>query len=241
MKKYILRWVVLILGLLVTLSLFFFFKTRKQYRVCQNFKVTYRHGQTPLQTTAEIQTYLEKDTIKFLGTSVSQVDLSKIEHALESNPFIQSSDCYFDMNGTLRMELTQKTPILRVIPNQLTAYYLDENGRRFPLSTLYSPKVKVATGFIPNALNTKLYTFISYVNQSEFWNHFIEQIFVRPNGDIIFTTKVGGFEVVVGGVDRLEQKLDKLKRFLLLASPNQGWEEYREINLKFKDQVICKK
>ena len=86
-----------------------------------------------------------------------------------------------------------------------------------------------------------VYTFTRYVNQSTFWNSFIEQIFVRPNGDIVFTTQIGGHEVVVGDNSRLKQKLQKLEQFYQRASANQGWEAYREINLKYKDQVICKK
>ena len=52
---------------------------------------------------------------------------------------------------------------------------------------------------------------------------------------------MGGHEVVVGDNDRLKQKLKKLEQFYQRASTNLGWEKYREINLKFKDQVICKK
>jgi cell division protein FtsQ len=241
MKKFLIRWLVLGLGIIGIVVLFFIFKKDRTSQVCQEFEIEFRDNATPFISKSEIQKYLAKDTIRFVGQRIDEIDLSKIESALNQNPYIQNADCYIRMNGLLVIDIAQKTPVLRVIPLEKPSYYLDENGDPFPLSARHTSDVKVATGHIKPSLNTKLYTFTSYVNQSTFWNSLIEQIFVRPNGDLIFTTQMGGHEVVVGDNDRLEQKLQKLEQFYQRASTNLGWEKYREINLKFKDQVICKK
>ena len=225
------------LGIIGIVVLFFIFKKDRTSQICQEFEVEFRDNATPFLTKSEIQEYLVKDTIKFVGKRIDKIDLSRIESALNLNPYIQTADCYIKMNGLLVIDILQKTPVLRVMPNQKSSYYLDQNGDPFPLSMRYTADVKVATGYITPSLNSKLYTFTSYVNQSPFWNSLIEQIFVRPNGDLIFTTQMGGHEVVVGDNDRLKQKLKKLEQFYQRASTNLGWEKYREINLKFKDQV----
>lgn len=236
-----LRWIVLGISLVVITALFFMFKNKYTGQVCQDFEVSFHHNQPAFLSKVEIQQYLEKDTIRFIGKRIKEIDLSKIEAALNKNHFVRNADCYFKMDGKLAIEIKQKTAILRVIPDGRRSYYLDEDGLPFPLSERHTADVKVATGCITPSLDSKLYTFMEYVNQSTFWNSFIEQIFVRPNGDIIFTTQMGGHEVVVGDNDRLKQKLQKLKQFYQRASTNIGWEEYREINLKYRDQVICKK
>ncbi len=241
MKKYLLRWVFLGVGLLLTITLFFIFKVKKTNTVCTDFNIEYHRKQEPLISKSQIADYLRKDSIQFIGLQGKDIDLASVEKSLNKNDFIQEAHCYLAMNGNLQLVIHQKTPILRVIPLGKPGYYLDKNGKKFPLSLLYTPDVKVATGFINTSLHKKLYTFTSYVNQSDFWKPFIEQIFVRPNGDIIFTTQMGGHEVVVGDNNRLEQKLDKLMRFYQKASSNLGWETYREINIKYRDQVICKK
>ncbi|MFT5723334.1 MAG: cell division protein FtsQ [Bacteroidia bacterium] len=241
MNKYVVRWTILVIGLIGTMALFFMFKNKNARQVCQDFEVKYADSQVPMISKAEIQMFLENDTIRFIGDRISAIDLSKIETSLNKIEYIQNADCYFNMSGVLFMDIEQKTALLRVIPTHGKSYYLDQQGHHFPLSTRHTADVLVATGYITPVLDNKLYTFTRYVNQSTFWNSFIEQIFVKPNGDIIFTTQIGGHEVVVGDNCRLKQKLQKLKQFYQRASANQGWEEYREINLKYKDQVICKK
>ena len=241
MKKFMIRWVVLGVGLLATITLFLFFKNKNAQQVCQSFEIHFVQKQVPYLSKSELKQYLDRDTIRFIGEPIKTIDLSKIEASLHTNPYIKNADCYFKMDGQLYMDIEQKTAILRVIPNVGKSYYLDEDGKRFPLSAHHTSDVKVATGYITSNLDSKLYTFTRYVNQSTFWNSFIEQIFVRPNGDIVFTTQIGGHEVVVGDNSRLKQKLQKLEQFYQRASVNQGWEVYREINLKYKDQVICKK
>lgn len=241
MKNFILRWVVLVISILAITALFILFKTKNAQQACQEFEVAFHNNQPPFLSKVEIQQFLEKDTVRFIGKRIKDIDLSKIEAGLNKNHYIRNADCYFKMDGKMVMEIQQKVPILRVLPDGGTSYYLDENGAPFPLSTQHTADVKVATGRITPSLNSKLYTFMLYVNQSTFWNSFIEQIFVRPNGDLVFTTQMGGHEVVVGDNDRLKQKLQKLKQFYQRASTNLGWEEYREINLKYRDQVICKK
>lgn len=241
MKKFLIRWIVLGVGLLATITLFLLFKNKNAQQVCQAFEVHFTNNDVPFLSKTEIKQFLDKDTIRFIGEPAKQIDLSKIEAAINQNPYIKNADCYFKMDGKLYMDIDQKTPILRVIPLYGKSYYIDTDGDRFPLSAHHTADVLVATGYIGQNLDSKLYTFTRYVNQSTFWNSFIEQIFVRPNGDIIFTTQIGGHEVVVGDNSRLKQKLQKLEQFYQRASANQGWEAYREINLKYKDQVICKK
>ncbi len=241
MKKYLLRWVVLGIAIIGLLAALYFFNYRQGAQRCQHINMDFVNTKNPLITKDALMTHLQQDSIHIIGIRTSEIPLIAIEESLEANDFVADANCYIAMDGDLEIEIQQKTPILRVQPNNSMGYYLDTDGTVFPLSKEYTPRVKIATGHITHNLDNKLYTFTSYVNQSTFWNGFIEHIFVRPNKDIVFTTQIGGHEVVIGDNSRLEQKLDKLERFYKRASVNIGWEEYREINLKFKDQVICSK
>ncbi len=241
MKKYLFKWILVTLALVGILILFFIFKTNKNNKACNLVDVAFVNTHHPFLSEKMILDDLRADHIEFMGLPTHKIDLSRMEHSISKNPFILRVDCYFGLDGSLKIDLSQRTPILRVQPIGKLGYYLDEEGKQFPLSPLYSANVKVATGHINQGLNKKLYTFTTYVNQSSFWNSFIEQIFVRPNKELVFTTQIGGHEVIIGDNARLEQKLEKLQKFYSKASSNIGWEVYREINLKFKDQVICRK
>ncbi|MBO6517139.1 MAG: hypothetical protein JJ975_11370 [Bacteroidia bacterium] len=241
MKKYVFKWILLSVALIGIVALFFVFNNKKNKEVVNDVTVNVINSHSPFVSKEMIVQHLRNDSIVFLGIAAERIDLSQMETSVENNPYVEYADCYFSLNGGLTIDISQRTPILRVQPEGTTGYYIDRTGVQFPLSPMYTPNVKIATGHIQNDLNKKLYTFTSYVNQSTFWKPFIEQIFVRPNGDIVFTTQIGGHEVNIGDNERLPQKLDKLEKFYKRASSNLGWEVYREINLKFKDQVICSK
>ena len=52
---------------------------------------------------------------------------------------------------------------------------------------------------------------------------------------------VGNHKIVFGGVENLESKFEKLMFFYKKGLNKTGWNEYSEINLKYKDQVVCTK
>jgi cell division protein FtsQ len=39
----------------------------------------------------------------------------------------------------------------------------------------------------------------------------------------------------------MDEKMEKLLALYRTALNKEGWEQYRQINVKFKDQVICKR
>ena len=54
----------------------------------------------------------------------------------------------------------------------------------------------------------------------------------------------GGFmkdTIVIGEVYNLESKFNKLMLFYEEGLSKTGWNEYKTINLKYKDQVVCTK
>lgn len=185
--------------------------------------------------------YMEQNEFRYRGVHVSQINLILAEEILLRQPFVKSVDCYTDLHGVLVINIEQRNPILRVYPKYGPPYYLDVEGRAFPLSSLFSSDVIVASGNITPAMNNKLYTIAATVHQSSFWERFIEHIFVEDNGDLVFTTQISGHQVVLGDTERLNGKLGKLESFYKQALMNMGWDQFREINLEYKDQVICRK
>ncbi len=185
--------------------------------------------------------YMLQNKFRYQGVPVNQMNLILAEEILLRQPFIESVDCYMDLRGVLVINLEQRKPILRVYPKYGPPYYLDVEGRAFPLSLLFSSDVIVASGNITPDMNNKLYTMAATVHQSSFWEHFIEHIFVEDNGDLVFTTQISGHQVVLGDTERLKGKLGKLESFYKQALMNMGWDQFREINLEYKDQVICRK
>jgi cell division protein FtsQ len=85
-----------------------------------------------------------------------------------------------------------------------------------------------------------LYKLAMFIDGNEFWRSQIEQIFVNGYGEIEMIPRMGAHTILLGRVNDMEYKFQKLKS--IYYTFNQiGWNDYKTINLKYKEQVICTK
>ncbi|MFY9590545.1 MAG: cell division protein FtsQ, partial [Bacteroidales bacterium] len=73
------------------------------------------------------------------------------------------------------------------------------------------------------------------------WGSQVEQINISPKGDIELVPRVGNHVIILGNLDNYEYKLKKLETLYLKGFDIVDWNKYSSINLKYSDQVICKK
>jgi cell division protein FtsQ len=66
-------------------------------------------------------------------------------------------------------------------------------------------------------------------------------IFVDQNNEYSLSVQFGDFKIILGELDRLDEKFLKLEQTFRKIMNNVGWDTYSTINLKFKDQVVCTK
>ncbi|MEG1545261.1 MAG: cell division protein FtsQ, partial [Tannerellaceae bacterium] len=135
----------------------------------------------------------------------------------------------------------QKIPILRVISVRGN-FYVDNLGSTMPISPRYVMQLPIVSGYVEKefAMN-ELYKFALFLQENEFWNNQIEQIYVYPDGEIELIPRVGDHRIVLGTFDNFEEKLANLQLFYDQAIPKVGWEKYGMINLKYKNQIVCTK
>lgn len=235
------KWGFLIVACIALLVLWVWSTGRFNQQQIGNIHIEIESGGTPAMITGkEILRHLKNEEVTINGVEVGKTDLHVIEQTLAKFPFVRESRVYPDHNGRIYIEIVQRTPILRVNPERGEPYYIDGSGSHFPLSDLYSADVPIATGDIDDEMSTKLYTLAMYVHESVLWKRSIEQIFVSGRGDISFITKLGSHQVIFGDTDRMKAKFDKLEKFYRRALGKVGWDTYRTVNVKYKDQVVCK-
>lgn len=80
-----------------------------------------------------------------------------------------------------------------------------------------------------------------FVQDDEFWSNQIQQIYVADNGEVELVPRVGEHTVLLGAPTRVEEKLARLKEFYTEGLNKVGWNKYSALNLKYDNQVICKK
>lgn len=189
------------------------------------------------------------------GRALSQIPIGDLEQALERDPFILNADVYIDANNKAHIDIEERQPILRVIGSEDSGYYLDNQGKRIPWSPHFSPRTIVVTGFLPvfyeNFLNADrknknalrgVFRLVQTLQKDEFWRADIEQIHVQESGEVLISPKLGDHKIEFGDPEEeVEDKLKRLKAFYQEGLSREGWEKYKLISLKYKNQIVATK
>ncbi|MDR1202846.1 MAG: cell division protein FtsQ [Tannerellaceae bacterium] len=221
---------------------FVFFKDIRQDTVCHDLVVVVKDSlDKHFVTTDDLISLLKQARLNPIGQPMNTVNTHRIETELLKNEMIADVEAYKTPSSTIKLEVKQKMPILRVIGARGN-FYVDSKGSTMPISRQHVAYVPIASGYIEKELAiTDLYDFALFLHKNEFWNSQIEQIYVYPNKEVVLIPRVGGHRILLGTFDDYREKLDKLQLFYEQAIPKMGWEKYSMINLKFKDQIVCTK
>lgn len=233
-------WLLILIYLLIAVG----FITDKQNKIiCTSVEVVI--------TDSTNNDFVEKDYIismiysndeKLSQHPIESINIAKIESIILNHPSIKNVEIYKTINGTLKIEIEQRNPIIRIISNNNESYYIDEQKTLMPLSDKYTAHVLIASGYINNsfALNDLFYL-AKYIYNNKLWHSQIEQIYVNKNKEIELIPKVGSHIILFGGIEDCKQKFRKLKALYQKGLNIEGWNKYKIINLKYKNQVVCTK
>ncbi len=214
-------------------------------------------------TRQEIERILDANNFNPVGNKVTALELEKIERTLKSRQIIKDAELYVTEPGVVRVDVSQKTPFIRIFNHSGQGYYLDREGNIIPLITGFSPFVIVASGYISepfqvartlNIMQVKhdsisrsartiydVYRLADYITRDEFLNAQFEQIYVNSKYEIELVPRVGSHVIELGRVEDLEEKFDNLRILYEKGLRNLGWNQYDKISLKYKNQVVCTK
>jgi cell division protein FtsQ len=244
-------WCLLGVGLLVSLS---FVKKEQKQQLCNSVDITIDPELDNFFVDREmvIDILSDKRGITALeGQEISQINIAEMENRLRLDPYIFKAEVFLSVGGELNVNVVQRRPLIRILKNDGGGFYIDNYGFKMPLSTKYTSRVVVATGNIPESLTQQdtlvmpvtkeLYKLAAYLDANSFWKAQIGQVHVNMEGDMILIPVVGNHEIILGNTTDMEEKFDKLMVFYEQGLSKTGWNKYSSINLKFRNQVVCKK
>jgi len=236
MKKIsnIFSWVVLI-GLIIFLMAF----TEKQQELvnCQDFEVVIEESVNNFVDEQLVNDLLKKNDIFPIGKLRADIAIDKIESVITKHSMIEEAHAYSDISGKIGVDIVQRNPIARV-HSSTYSFYIDDKGERMNLSDSYTARVVVISGNINLMDDEDLFLLSRYIYINPFWKAQIMQVFVESNGDLLLIPRVGYQKIVFGKVRNIQKKFNKLRLYYKKGA-NEGWNKYSELNLKFKDQVVC--
>lgn len=220
----------------------FLLRDMRQDYVCHDLQVVVKDSlEKHFVSEGDLISILKRADLNPIKRPMSDVNTEKIEQELLKNEMIANVEAYKTPSGIVKMEVMQKIPIIRIM-SVTGSYYVDNMGTTMPISRRYAAHVPIASGFVEKEFAvTDLYKFALFLQENEFWNDLIEQIYVFQDQEVELIPKVGNHRIMLGTIDDFRDKLDKLKLFYEQAIPKVGWEKYSVINLKYKNQIVCTK
>ncbi|MEW4923701.1 hypothetical protein [Algibacter sp. 2305UL17-15] len=167
------------------------------------------------------------------------LDLNELESALKSNPMIKSAEVYVAVNGTLNAEIKQKRPVARVSTN--ASYYIDDKGNFMPLSSNYTARVPLVTGYVEKNNLQHLFKVARKIETDDFLKQHVVEIHQSENGGIALKLRQCSFTVNLGSLKLLDKKINNLKAFYKKSLKEKTLDKYSKVNLQFDNQVVCTK
>lgn len=204
---------------------------------------------------SEIENRLTKAGLYPKMKPMKDIPTRIIEENLQRTPFVRTAECYKTQDRTLRIQLTQRMPKLRIKSINGEDYYIDDNNSIMPNST-YTSDLIIATGHINRQFaQNYLAPMTTAIIEGGVWEKQIEQIHVQPDKGIELVPRIGNHIVYLGRLpesknakereklikDFIDKKLERLDIFYRYGLSQAGWNKYKVINLEFDNQIICKK
>lgn len=198
-------------------------------------------------TDKEVEAIVLRNFKRLRGALLDSVNTHEIELKIEENAWVHNAEVYkgyalsdtMNAAGRLNIRIEQEVPVLRVV-NDNGGYYVNEHGKKMPVSLHHSSNVIVVTGSVTyDRLTKTLLPFVKHLHEDNFWRSLFLQINVEPNGELVLVPRVGNHRIVLGTTDNLEQKLRNLKLVYTKGFDGEDWKKYKTVNLKYNNQVVC--
>ncbi len=239
-------WIALSVG---ALSLLIGAMETKNAKPCQGFQVTIKGDRNGVFVD-------EREVLKILngingvikGKPMKEFDLLKMEDGLESNPWIENAELYFDNNRQLQIKVTEKQPVARIFTLTGMSFYIDSSLDRMPLNEKYTPRLPVFTNFPSDKKSWKgkdsvliegVKDISLFLLQDSFWMAEIDQVDINPAREFEMVPKVGNHTVVFGNAEDIDAKFRKLFIFYRDVLNKVGWNKYSAVNISYQNQVVA--
>lgn len=201
----------------------------------------------------DVRSFIYENVGDPIGQSLEEINLESLELSLTELKVVRDAEVYSDLKGRIKVDIEQRIPIARVFFVDGSSVYMDDKGELMPLSSKYTARVIVINGFVPqyylndgeqDSVNPewyKLYSLVTKIRKDAFLLAQFEQIYINKQKEYELTPRVGRHSILLGKGDDIEMKFKKLELFYKEGISKVDWNKYKQIDLRFKDQIVCVK
>ena len=230
----------LLLMFALVVFLYSFTSQRNESRRLRHSEVVFEGPKDRFVAAETVNKLLIENKSTAAGIRKVNLDLNNLEKTLNKHSMIEKSEVFVTVDGVLKAKVVQKTPVVRVVtPN--SSYYIDYKGNKMPLSDVQSARIPLVSG-AENIINSEaLVDLFRVIHDDEFLQKNIIGMQVLANGNVKMRNRNFDYEIDFGKPINIEGKFNNYKAFFQKASLDSTLYNYKKVNLKFSQQVVCTK
>lgn len=229
-----------VLMLAFVIFLYAFTTDRNKHRKIAGSEVVFTADSAPFLRQEAVNKLLIENKTAPNPLQKDEVDLNRLEKAVNANPMVEKSEVSMSIDGVLKAVVKQKNPVARWFGED-SSFYLDDQGNEMPLSDEYTARVPIISGEISNIERTDLGKFLKFISDDDFLKKNVTSVRILSDGSLMLTTRDHDYAVDFGKTVNMERKFGNYKAFFQKAEQDSVLDRYKKINLRFTQQVVCTK
>ena len=218
--------------------LFGFTKKRNEERKLIKIAIEFLDQNAPFITRNSVNKMLIQNHDSVTSLSKETLVLKEMESRLLKNEMIRDANVFVTVDGQLGAKIEQRNPIARV--SSSPDYYIDEDGKKMPLSSVYTARVPLVTGNVTK-IQSQLTHLVQNIRADEFMNKSVVGIDVANEEMVLLRMRKHNFKVLFGDTNAIDLKFQNYKAFYQKAKQDKTLEDYKTVDLRFGSQVVATK
>jgi cell division protein FtsQ len=180
--------------------------------------------------------------------ALRELDLRSMERRMEKEPWVRDAELYIDRNRVLHIHLQEREPLARIFTTEGLSFFIDSSMGMIPVNPSHTPRVIVFTGLPVGGQKWKrrdslvvseVMEIALRIASDSLMSALVEQVDLDPVKGFVMVPKAGEHTVVMGDGKDVEDKFKRLKIFYQQVLSLTGWSMYREVDLRFRGQVVA--
>ncbi len=231
-------YVKLLFVLVLAGVLFGFARERNNARTLSKIDVKFTDENNPFITLTSVNKLLIQNNDSVTSIPKETLVLKEMESRLLNNPMVRDAQVFITIDGGLGAKIEQRNPIARVVGSE--HYYIDEDGKKMPLSTVYSARVPLISGHSKTNF-TELTPLLLKLKNDVFMKQIVTGLHKKWNGEVELILRKEDFKVQFGDIKHIDKKIQNFKAFYQKAKKDNRLTTYSLVDLQFGSQVVATK